>query len=323
MSLSRTSPTAVRISNLHKSNLNKKLNINSFVFRFCRLEPSTVPASMSRRLERIETLLNSHSEAISAISNSQISPTVTTVTAAPPTSNIGQLSESANMANGLNATSPADSRHSGPSVTTPATGFHDVQVDLPPFTIPPKHQTSTNSLLALPIVKALVGEFPEDYFFRIESQRAEGKWISSNPVVPPLNREVTDLLVATFFSVVHPCHPILDRDEFRSIYQNVLTNGLGQNLESALCLTILALGVVASQSAGPDARAGNWTPGMEYFQPALHILLAQSAFSFSPNLLLPQGLVFGGIYFAYIAQPLPSWKLIHLASTNVQLLLSR
>ncbi|KGQ01239.1 hypothetical protein PAAG_12097 [Paracoccidioides lutzii Pb01] len=177
----------------------------------------------------------------------------------------------------------------------------------------------------LPIVKSLAGEFPEDYFFRTESQRSPppGSWMSPEQNLPYISRDVADLLIATFFSMVHPCHPILDPDEFYTIYENVMATGLDYSLQSAQCLVVFALGVLASQASGAGARSGDWAPGMEYFQPALQILMAESAVSLGSNLLLPQTLIFGGVYFAYMARPLHSWKLIHLASTEVQLLLSR
>ncbi|KAK2812659.1 hypothetical protein FQN50_001305 [Emmonsiellopsis sp. PD_5] len=302
---------------------------------FCRqsLESSAIPASMSRRLERIESLLKTHSEAISAISQqNDLRTTPTSPHAMTPdaqalpayTIPVPQtISETAPVNGGLHAASPADSRHSAPSVPAVSPKFTDPNIDLPPFTIPPKHQTSTNSLLALPIVKSLVGEFPEDFFFRIESERAlPGSLRNPQQNLPYLSKEVAHPLVAAFFTDVHPCHPILDQDEFFTIYENVLERGLDFSLQSALCMVVLALGVVALQPAGADGRAGDWAPGMEYFQPALQILMAESAMSFGSNLLLPQALIFGGVYFAYLARPLQSWKLIHLASTDVQLLLS-
>ncbi|KAK2744637.1 hypothetical protein FQN57_004242 [Myotisia sp. PD_48] len=293
-----------------------------------RLDSSMPSASMARRMERIEELLKSHSEAISALTRHvTVAPAPTILPeehpdiAAYPLQSLSQIPNPSS--NGANANSPADSRHSGTHGAPRSAGSPSYATDLPLFAIPQKHLTSTNSLLGLPTVKALVGEFPADFFFRLESQRlSPAGWVSGPKDLPFLNRDVTDLLVTTFFSVVHPCHPILDREEFFSLYEGVLANGLHLNLESALCLVVLALGVVASQPPGADTRNGDWAPGMEYFQPALQILVSESTCSFGSSLLLPQGLIFGGVYFAYLTQPLHSWKLIHLASTNTQLLFS-
>lgn len=279
---------------------------------------------MSRRLESIETLLTSHSEALEALSRSdsgEVGSQPIEMPVLPPRAVQGSPEDPA-LPNGLHGTSPAGSATAVPGTSPNVTDASNV--DLPPFTIPPKHVTSTNSLLALPMVTSLVGEFPDDLFFRIESQRQPpGGYVPSASSMPYLDRDVTDLLVATFFSIVHPCHPILDREEFFVAYENVLTKGLDFSLGSALCLIVFALGVVASQPEGVDATTGHWEPGMEYFQPALHIIISEATLSFRSGLLLPQALIFGGVYFAYLAHPLQSWRLIHLASTNVQLLLSR
>lgn len=285
------------------------------------LESSSIPASMSRRLERIENLLKSHSEAISAISQQSQQPNASLVQAPPqnlPT-NGGRNPDSPNDPGAFVAAAAAAAAATGsPNYTSPG-------AELPLFTIPQKHLTSTNSLLGLPVVKSLVGDFPDDFFFRLESRRPFpiGSWTATPESLPYLNRDVTDLLVTTFFSIVHPCHPIVDRENFFAVYESVLDTGLGVNLQSALCLVVFALGMIASQPLNADVRVGNWTPGMEYFQPALQILLYESTFSFGSDLLLPQGLIFAGVYYAYLAQPLHSWKLIHMASTNVQLLYSR
>lgn len=138
--------------------------------------------------------------------------------------------------------------------------------------------------------------------------------------LPYLNRDVTDLLVTTFFSVVHPCHPILDRESFFSMYESLLKTGLDLTPRSALCLVVLALGVVASQPVGTDVRQGDWAPGMEYFAPALRILASESMFGFGGDLLVIQGLVFSGVYFAHLALPLQSWKMIHMGGTYAHML---
>ncbi|ODH53802.1 hypothetical protein GX48_00220 [Paracoccidioides brasiliensis] len=294
-----------------------------------RLDPSTIPATISRRFERIETLLQTHSEAIAAISQQHAlgalpsSQAASDVLPLPAYSTTGPPPQAGlSCTNTLHAKSPSVSRTPVPDA---GPEFADPSAELPSFIIPSIHQTSTNSLLALPIVKSLAGEFPEDYFFRTESQRSPppGSWMTPEQNLPYISRDVTDLLIATFFSMVHPCHPILDPDEFYTTYENVMATGLDFSLQSALCLVVFALGVVASQASGDGARSGDWAPGMEYFQPALQILMAESAVSLGSNLLLPQTLIFGGVYFAYIARPLHTWKLIHLASTDVQLLLSR
>ncbi|OAT09208.1 hypothetical protein BDBG_04752 [Blastomyces gilchristii SLH14081] len=315
------------------------------------LESSTTSSAISRRLDSIETLLKSHSEAIAAISQQQVletlcSPQEILDAQAVPTDAVTIEQPPVldpSCVDGLNLTSPLNdnTQSSSPSMAAVSPEF-TAQLEgsielLAPFTIPPKHWTSSssssslsssvNNLLKLPIIKSVVGEFPDDYFFSIESRQVTpalgGSWMSSQVELPDIENDVTDRLVDTFFSEVHPCHPILARDEFCTMYANVMSDGLGFNLQSAFCLVVFALGDVASESEGVDPRVQYWEPALKYFRPALSILMAESAFSFGSDLLLPQALIFGGICFAYLGKPLHSWKLIFMASTEVQLLLSR
>ncbi|PGG98464.1 hypothetical protein GX51_06808 [Blastomyces parvus] len=314
------------------------------------LESSAISSAISRRLDSIETLLKSHSNAIAAISQQQVletlcSPQEILDAQAAPTDAITIEQPSVpdpSGIDGLDLPSPFnDNTQSSPSSIAVVSPEFTAQVEggvelLPPplFAIPPKHWTSSssssssvNSLLKLPIIKPLVGEFPDDYFLSVESRQgppAPGDtWIPSQAELPDIKRDVADRLVETFFFEVHPCHPILDRDEFYTMYKNAMSDGLRFNLQSAFCLVVFALGDVVSESEGVDPRDQYWEPALKYFRPALSILMAESAFSFGSDLLLPQALIFGGICFAYLGKPLHSWKLIYMASTEVQLLLSR
>ncbi|QSS56559.1 GAL4-like Zn2Cys6 binuclear cluster DNA-binding domain, conidia-enriched transcript [Histoplasma capsulatum var. duboisii H88] len=305
------------------------------------LESPAIPSAISRRLDRIESLLKSHSEAIAAISQQQqvldalCSPQEILDAQAVPTDAIiiEPPIPDPSRVDRLNLTSPLSNTHSSPSsIAGVSPEFNTAQVGrsanlFAPFTAPPKHQTSpVYSLLKLPVIRSLVGELPEDHFFSIESRHvppAPSTWILSQAELPDIEREVTDRLVDTFFSDIHPCHPILDRDAFFAMYENVMSDGLGLGLHSAFCLVVFALGAVASEAAAVDPQEQYWEPALKYLQPALKILMAESVFSFGTDLQFVQALIFGGICFAYMAKPLHSWKLIHMASTDVQLLLSR
>ncbi|OAX83338.1 hypothetical protein ACJ72_02298 [Emergomyces africanus] len=299
------------------------------------LDSSTIPsATISRRLDSIETLLKSHTEAIAAISQQQVlgtlcSPQEILGAQALPTDVITIEPQDADTSreDGPALTSPLNTQSSTSSIAAVSPEFNLVgaELELSPFTIPAKRQPPINSLLSLPIIKSLVGEFPEDHFFSIESRKdpALGLWMFAQVELPDIERDVTDRLVDAFFSDVHPWHPILDRDEFFSIYENVMSDGLGFSLQSAFCLVVFALGAIASETAGIELPDQYWVTSLKYLQPALSILMAEAAFSFGSDLLLAQALIFGGIYFAYLAKPLYSWRLIHMASTDVQLLLTR
>lgn len=214
-----------------------------------------------------------------------------------------------------------------PVPTWPPPGY-DVEdsTTLPPLDIPVKHKTSSSYLLGLPAMKALVGEYPKDLFFLLESKHALPPELSSEtlPRTPPelhITREVADYLVATFFATAHSNHPILDEGSFRELYYAFLEKGVDSSVESALCLVVFALGTVANASP-ESSNFSTSPPGMCYIQHAMPTLLSLSAWSFSYSIVLAQALVLASVYFAYIVRPLQSWRLIYSASTILQFKLS-
>ncbi|CAK7221612.1 hypothetical protein SBRCBS47491_004588 [Sporothrix bragantina] len=202
---------------------------------------------------------------------------------------------------------------------------------VPPLTIPVKHKTSSSYLLGLPAMKALIGEYPPDLFFLLESRDplppalSFEPWASSsapiNHPLPPLGRDVTDYLVSAFFSMAHESHPVLDEAEFRALYAQFNADSVLSTVESALCLVVLAIGAVA-MSSPETADFRTRPPGMEYMQHALPTLISLSAWSFSYSTVLAQALVLASNYFAFIVRPLHSWRLIFSASTILQFKLS-
>lgn len=205
----------------------------------------------------------------------------------------------------------------------------DVQselANLPPLTIPVKHKTSSTYLLSLPSMKALIGEYPPDLFFLLESRSQLPPELSFEQLSNPrpqlaIRRDIADELVSKFFTLAHPNHPILEYAEFEETYAQFLRTGPDSSISSALCMTVLALGAVAaSPLKAPEFKLS--PPGMEYMQHALPTLISQSSWSFSHSILLPQALVLASVYFAYIVRPLQSWRLIYSASTIIQFKLS-
>lgn len=195
-----------------------------------------------------------------------------------------------------------------------------------PMNIPAEHKTSSSYLLGLPAVKMLVGEYPTNLFFLLETQTPLPPELSpeqsQNPLPPfQVDRSVLDHLVATFFSSVHVSHPVLDQAEFTEIYERFLDKGANSSTESALCMTVFALGAVSGQpirSCHPQTSP-NSTGYMRY---ALPTLMIRSLWLFSFDLTLAQALVLASVYFAYIVRPLHSWRLIYLATNLLQLKLS-
>jgi hypothetical protein len=104
------------------------------------------------------------------------------------------------------------------------------------------------------------------------------------------------------------------------IYGEVMGRQVGFDQESALVLAIVALGAIALEPVDSQAEDRPWEV---YFRRALRILLASWTFNFSGDVTIPQALVLCAVYFTYTAEPLMAWRLIHMASTSIQQLLSR
>ncbi|KAF5528904.1 hypothetical protein FNAPI_14055 [Fusarium napiforme] len=195
-----------------------------------------------------------------------------------------------------------------------------------PMNIPAEHKTSSSYLLGLPAVKMLVGEYPTNLFFLLESQSPLPPELSpeqsQNPLPPfQVDRSVLDHLVTTFFSSAHVSHPVLDQAEFTEIYERFLDKGADSSTESALCMTVFALGAVSGQPIG-SCHPQTSPNGTGYMKYALPTLMLRSLWLFSFDLTLAQALVLASVYFAYIVRPLHSWRLIYLATNLLQLKLS-
>lgn len=200
-----------------------------------------------------------------------------------------------------------------------------------PFTIPLRHHTTTGSLFALPQIRRLIGEYPDDFFYQIESSRSlpvqifPAQDLSLVLATLDLRREVTDPLLSQFFAGVHPHFPILDVPSFSLFFDNVLRGSGFDNSDTAVCLMVLALGKLVSNSQTDDfqdsyADTGN---GIEYFSPAYQILTSQWITDFGLGTSLPLGLVLASIYLGYMNRPLAAWKLVYMASTKLQMIVSQ
>ena len=193
------------------------------------------------------------------------------------------------------------------------------------MTIPPGHLTTTGSLLVSEKLKTLLGDFPVDFFLDTETRRAVPDSLlftnrpDSHTILPEVDAEVTGHLVEAFFSLVHSEHPILNKDSFSRSYRSVLENGLGRDLDSALCLVCFALGEVAQlMPTSLELTDTTWAPGAKYMSMALPALIDEFMGSFGTSIVLPQALYLAARYFGFLARPVQSWKLVHMASTNLQ-----
>ncbi|KAJ6189991.1 hypothetical protein N7519_000012 [Penicillium mononematosum] len=277
-----------------------------------RIDTSGGTREILSRLQDIETMLKTQSDQISNVAKSHIG-----AYAVPEASPSGHTTAPPREL--PNATMPSPWLFSGLNMQP------DLP-ELPPLTIPVKHKKSSSYLLSLPPVKSLIGEYPTDLFFLLESRAHLPPELSFEtwPVPKPsveIESDVATGLVSIFFASAHHDHPILDPGRFEDIFRRFLENGPDSSTASALCMVVLALGAVAASP--PDAHTFlHSPPGMQYMQHAMPTLLSQSAWSFSCSLMLPQALVLASVYFAYIVRPLQSWRLVYSATTIIQFKLS-
>lgn len=190
------------------------------------------------------------------------------------------------------------------------------------MTIPTGHSTTTGSLLQVPQVRALLGAFPEDLFTKIESTRNSPQGLTLSPFAlltaepPLLERPLIDGLTEHYFRLVHPYHPILTREEFMVTYESTVSQGLIMDSDSALCLTVLALGSISSQR--PLADLDTWMPGIPFLTFSLKIILERWPQSFGPDIKFCQSQYLAAVYCSYLSRPLQSWRLCHMAATSLQ-----
>ncbi|EAQ85406.1 hypothetical protein CHGG_09420 [Chaetomium globosum CBS 148.51] len=300
-----------------------------------RIDSSGGSREIISRLQDIEAMLQHHLPGISTLTSGvqAIVSQSPTLSATSPASQASTLQAARILSHDLAGAAPAAQSWPLPMHMQQQSQLSGVtDAELPPLTIPVGHKTSSNYLLRLPAMKQLIGEYPADLFFLLESRNplppempAHFGAPSMNPVPPAeLSKDVLDRFVSAFLSGDDHTHPILDKDEFHRIYQGFLENYYSDPwcIESILCLVVFAFG--AAKLARPGAQGfQSEPPGMVYMQAALPTLVSMSSWSVSYSLLLPQALVLASVYFAYIIRPLQSWRLVYSASSLLQFKLCR
>ncbi|KAL4879193.1 hypothetical protein BJY04DRAFT_220312 [Aspergillus karnatakaensis] len=259
----------------------------------CVYQEQTQPTA-SERLEKIESLLKVHGDAIA------------------------ELSRSASRDGSTQSpTHPAPCDEAEPRLT-PKDPFTP-----PLFNIPIGHRSTTSSILVLPQVRPLAGEFPHDTFYRLEACRPPLGDVPfslesldhHNLVVDPAR---ADELLRHFFELVYPYHPLFEREELMLLFDRVADRGLQQDEESAVYLVVIALGSISSEPRRQSEVPEHAMPGFAHFNAAFRILIAAWTNSFGSNVVLAQGLVLSALYLLYLMRPLQAWRLIHMASTSIQ-----
>ncbi|ETI20930.1 hypothetical protein G647_07273 [Cladophialophora carrionii CBS 160.54] len=195
--------------------------------------------------------------------------------------------------------------------------------EVPPLTIPLGHQTSLSSLLTLPQMRSLVGDFPEEFVFLVEEDRPRALSLQDILAAPGeanqdwrnIERSVADDCLERYHSAVHLYRPLFEWEGLKSQYDKTMREGLSDSSWSALFLAIFALGITASDPIDPTRL--RWS-GDELIKQSLRLLFPSWAATFSGDLVLSQALVLCSLYFCYVAEPLMAWRLVHMASTSVQ-----
>lgn len=196
------------------------------------------------------------------------------------------------------------------------------------FLIPSGHTTSVSSLLAMPQVRHLVGDYDKDFFYDLESRQPLPPQLDllhvSQPNWPPLNPSTIGSLAENYFAAVHPHNPLFSKQSYRGWEAIIYENGPSESLETAICYSVWALGALVSKEPGPislDEQAERDSLALTFFQPALRLTLYHSIWAFKSSLVICQALLLVASYFSHTGRPLHNAKMVHLAARHFFVLL--
>ena len=255
-----------------------------------RIEDSS-PSAVVDRLARIESMLEQQNQRLTLVSN--LSPRV-----GPPRGPYDYFSGSPQ---------PSEKLHS----TTDEVD----QLDLTQFLIPKDHAAVASTLLKLPKARRLLGEYPRDFFYRLEEMLPLPGSLDSiyytAHALPSLDIASLDVLVNNYFQFVHPHQPLFSRQSFCLWQDRLLESHAADEITTALCLCVYALGTICMLS---EDTVDSKMLGLEYFQPAFRIILHRAIWSFRPNIAVCQALLLASSYFSHLGKPLQSWKMSYYTS---------
>ncbi|KAF4331784.1 hypothetical protein FBEOM_14444 [Fusarium beomiforme] len=177
-------------------------------------------------------------------------------------------------------------------------------------------------------MRRLVGHYPEEFFFQIENSRPRTSPLCfdltvqhrDQQIAQNIDRDTADDLLEKYFTLVHPFHSFIDRQELVILYENAMDHGLGSDNQSALVLAVLALGATASDPI--DSQKTQYS-GDGLTQEAVRIVYKSWDSSFGGDIILSQAIILCALYFTYKVEPLAAWRLVHMASTTIQQIMIR
>ncbi|KAI8629575.1 hypothetical protein F5Y19DRAFT_86161 [Xylariaceae sp. FL1651] len=192
----------------------------------------------------------------------------------------------------------------------------DASLEASQFLIPKNHATLATTLLSFPQVRDVIGEYPRDYFFQVEEKSHLPGLLDhfhDGPLIlPALDPGVLDPLITSYFQHAHPHHPLFTSRTLRTWHMRFLEAQDLDGIGTSICLCVYALGTLCS--AQNSHQKGNETLGLEYFQPALKIIIREVVWGFRPSIQACQALLLAGSYFAHLGRPLHSLRMVQFAS---------
>lgn len=218
-----------------------------------------------------------------------------------------------------NRSSPMIPAASPTSIVNRSLEGADISLENSQFLIPSGHTTTLVWLLSLPSIRSVIGEFPGNYFYDLEEKTPLPRPLD---LIQPMPAEFPSLepgllrrLSDAYFEEVSPHLPLFTRQYYQVLLDNFAENGPTEDIESAICLCVCALGCMSIRSTEVLMQFVGQAEDLELrlFQPALRIILSKAVWGFGSNIQICQALVLAGTYFSYIGRPLHSWKMIHYA----------
>lgn len=281
-------------------------------------------AELLLRLDRLETLVQKQNAAITALSDRVLSDysTLDAVNYSHSSSPVVSPQTRRQIFHSTLGSLPTQ----GPALFN--SGVRQAYMENDPILIPLGHQTPTGNLLGLEPIRKLIGHYSQDFFLLLESERKEPSLIprtSISTIREELGQDpsTTSSIISNFFTHIHSQFPVLEKDLFSKQFERFLGKSQIHEAETALCLTVLALGEIFSVHNDLfDMNSSLDGIGGEYFAHAYQILRSGQTTLFSRDQTVPLTFFYASLYFRYTGRPLQAWKLVHTASTGVQLIYS-
>lgn len=193
------------------------------------------------------------------------------------------------------------------------------------FLLPSSHSATLLRLLSLPPIRNVVGDFEDSYFLTIEEDAGLPHTLNLMQTVqeswPPFEPNRLRAFAETYFSEVSAHLPLLTKEYYNSLQNRFFQSGPAPDIETAICLSVWALGCIALPSTTAIVSETLDDPsrnlGVHYFAAALRIIVPKAAFQLTPSIQVCQALILAALYFSYLGRPLHSWKMIQSAAQKM------